>query len=295
MRGVVTVLLAGPLLAVAACNGLLGIDDGRLRPDDDGGSAPPADASLEDRTLVDGNPVGVDASADAAQDARVDSRSPCPSDAGPTMVLAGSVCIDATEVTRAQYQAFLATSPSLASAPPECAFKTSFVPAGAWPPPAGAESLPVIFVDWCDATAYCKWAGKRVCGSRQGGPLKTNQGGSTTSQWYYACSNDGLRNYPYGTTLDPKACNDRELEAGAPKPVATMATCDAGYGGLFDVVGNVQEWFDGCDLADAATRVNDMCLLGGGSFDTPNSSCNTIFVGPRSLTFFDLGIRCCGL
>ena len=254
MRRILVLVAFASVIAAAACNGLLGVEDRPLRPDDSGIVEVPHDASTEDSTRPDGNGVPPDASVDAGTDAAIDARSPCPSDAGPTMVLSGTVCIDSTEVTRAQYLAFLASNPTVASAGADCAFKASFVPSSGWPPAAGTESLPVIFVDWCDATAYCKWAGKRVCGARAGGPLQTNQGGSTTSQWYYACSNDGLRGFPYGTTFDAKSCNGIEREAGAPIPPATLATCDAGFGGLFDMAGNVQEWFDGCDRADAATR-----------------------------------------
>ena len=292
MRFVVAMALAAPVLAVVACNGLLGIEDRPLRPDEDASVAPP-DAAPFDASVSD-SPASLDAPTDAVPDG-ASTRDPCPSDAGARMVFAGAVCIDSTEVTRAQYAAFLASKPTVASAPPECAFKTSFVPSAEWPPPAGTEARPVIYVDWCDATAYCKWAGKRVCGSRQGGPLQTTQGNSTTSQWYYACSNDGLRGFPYGPTYQPKACNGIDVEAGAPMPVASLASCDAGFGGLFDMAGNVQEWFDGCDKVDGGAGANDSCLLGGGSFNLANVGCNTVFVGPRSLTFFDLGIRCCGL
>ena len=292
MRAVVPTVVAVSVLAVVACNGLLGIDDRSLRPD--GGlfiDRPDVVHPIDSPSAGDGTVA--EASVDAGTDAPADA-SPCPSTVGPSMVLAGTVCIDKTEVTRAQYKDFLASNPTPGGASPRCAFKTTFVPAAAWPPVGAEASLPVIHVDWCDATAYCKWAGKRLCGARGGGPLLTSQGGSTTSQWYYACSDDGLRSYPYGKTFDPKACNGNDHEAGAPLPAPSFATCEGGYPGLVDMAGNVQEWFDGCDVADAATGGNDMCLLGGGSFNLANVGCNTVFVGPRSLTYFDLGIRCCG-
>jgi len=91
---------------------------------------------------------------------------PCPGDAGPTMVRVGSFCIDSTEVTVAHYAAFVDAYPSLDAQPPACSFNTSLAPV--WPEDAGvpAPDMPVRYIDWCDAYAYCLWAG--ACRSRGG-------------------------------------------------------------------------------------------------------------------------------
>jgi hypothetical protein len=84
--------------------------------------------------------------------------SDCPGTAGPTPVRVGTFCIDSTEVTNAQYAAFLATRPNAAGLPHACDNKTSFAPANNWRLDEQG-SHPVLGVDWCDAAAFCRWAG----------------------------------------------------------------------------------------------------------------------------------------
>src|SRR5262249_39830790 len=76
----------------------------------------------------------------------------------------GRFCIDATEVTNAQYAAFLATNPQTSLQPARCTSWNGTY-AGAYVGPlTGRDDYPVVGVTWCDAFAYCKWAGKRLCG-----------------------------------------------------------------------------------------------------------------------------------
>ena len=87
----------------------------------------------------------------------------CEQGLGPPAVRVEGVCVDSTEVTNAHYQAFLEQMPSAAAGPDVCDWNDSFVPQG-WPLATGTEDHPVGGVDWCDANAYCAWAGKRLCG-----------------------------------------------------------------------------------------------------------------------------------
>ena len=86
---------------------------------------------------------------------------------GPAMTRVGwhggvAFCIDDTEVTNSQYQAFLTVAAAMPQAPtPRCAWNTELTPAATGSgcaafDPAGRPDHPVVCVDWCDAEAYCR-------------------------------------------------------------------------------------------------------------------------------------------
>jgi hypothetical protein len=101
---------------------------------------------------------------------------PCPTTGG-AMINVGTHCIDSTEVTNTAYEAFVATIPGDAGAvdastqPSFCSWNTDLNHIDTFydrtAPTYG--QLPVNGVDWCDAYAFCRWAGKRLCGGRDGG------------------------------------------------------------------------------------------------------------------------------
>ncbi len=152
----------------------------------------------------------------------------CPACSGPPMISdtspEGKFRIDATEVTNAQYQAFLAAGVDPASQPAECSWNSELAPNTTTPSsecttalfdPVNRADYPVVCVDWCDAQAYCKWAGKRLC-QHPGGPTL---GGDVSFEWIYACTANQTLTFPYGNTYDPSACNGKdsgnsELAAG---------------------------------------------------------------------------------
>ena len=187
-----------------------------------------------------------------------------------------SYYIDSTEVTQSQYQAFL-TDISTVDFQPElpafCKENESYSPplrpegepAGGvkYCPdnvflPDTTPNLPMVCVDWCDAQAYCKWAGKRLCGRVGGGANDVSAALSDANkdEWYNACSNGGKTKYPYGDMFDRNRCNTSESKTGFDadgKSVLANAGSKMGCNGttppfnqIFDMSANVEEWEDAC-------------------------------------------------
>src|SRR5262249_26300955 len=156
-----------------------------------------------------------------------DSTAPCPGIHGPTPVrvttAAGSYCVDATEVTIAQYDAFVtAMAGNVAGQPPACAFNVTYAPR--YPVDVtGHPNQAAHFIDWCDAYMFCRWANKRLCGSPNGGSTPYGQFASAAAdQWFGACSRDGTRALPYGDTYVAGTCHDGK---NGPQDVAGLAGC----------------------------------------------------------------------
>lgn len=247
-------------------------------------------------------------------DARVDAAPlVCPTKGG-AMVNLLSFCIDETEVTIASYKVFLAEKGTDVSGQiPECGWNMKYEPEGKWWPPADTYSKhPVTEIDWCDAYAYCKWAGKRLCGGF--GNKTTPMGGqddATKSQWFHACSNGGALKYPYGTAFDAQKCNGANYDAGVTTkwfpgmsatsgllPVKFAAGCKgtkSPYDKIYDLAGNAWEWTDSCD-SDAGGA--DQCRKRGGGFLAEDGT-GTCPVSPtyswtaRQVSAPDVGFRCC--
>lgn len=226
---------------------------------------------------------------------------------GPTMVearmLTKPVCVDSTEVTQAQYQQFLtARNGKTDGQDPECAWNVVHSPSLMCTfDPVNMGSFPVNGIDWCDAKAFCKWAGKRLCGGGNGGLIATytisDLQMSEVSEWTAICSHNGERAYPYGTSLQPEACNGGE-HSGTPRAVVAVGTtpgCEGGYPGIFDLAGNVHEWEDACyPISGTGTRA-DKCWIRGGSYHDLDNSCTSAWELSRDYVDYlcDIGFRCC--
>jgi sulfatase modifying factor 1 len=272
--------------------------DGRI-PGDGSGSAD-ADAERRDVTSSDGprdatsEPIREDA--------------PCPTGSGPVMVRAGNFCVDSTEVTTQQYQQFLNADAGAGLLPPQCAWKGGLDYGIKGPTTCHEMDCPVGNVDWCDAYAYCAWAGKRLCGDPAGGATPYGSyADPAKDQWFAACSRDGTRVYPYGNVFDDRTCNGELLDGGFPDgpsysvlPVGSKKLCEGGYAGILDMSGNAAEWEDSCDDGLGGDAAAQPCHYRGGSAHSQqdNLQCEA-GVSFGSLTYArsqwtdDVGFRCC--
>lgn len=247
----------------------------------------------------------------APPDARdAGTKMPCPGSAGPSMVRVPApdgttYCIDSTEVTNSQYMEFLHSKGSGPSGgsdtsgqDPQCSWNTAYEPqasiCAAQFDAYARPDYPMVCIDWCDAFAFCKWAGKHLCGKIGGGGNSyLDYANATTSQWFNACSKGGTLVYPYGNTFDANACNGAPVSLNRTVVVGSMPKCEGGYQGLFDLSGNVWEWEDSCEGASGS---GDVCRVRGGSVNDFNQglSCGSDYADPRSVAGGGLGFRCCG-
>ena len=150
--------------------------------------------------------------------------------------------IGRTEVTNAQYRRFVKATGHRATHH----WKGGDIP-------AGLENLPVVFVPWGEARAYCEWAGCRL---------------PTELEWEKAARGTDGRVFPWGNEWDSKRCRNFELLAGrtyttfddwnqayqawrdahdelrdGPAAVGSYPGGASPYGCL-DMAGNVAEWCD---------------------------------------------------
>ncbi len=128
--------------------------------------------------------------------------------------------IDQTEVTNARYARCVGAG---ACQPPE---KTTSYTRDAYYGKAAYADFPVIFVNWDDAAAYCRWAGGQL---------------PTEAQWEKAARGTEEWPYPWGTAVPSRDVLNFNAQVGDTTEVGHYPAGASPYGAL-DMVGNVWEW-----------------------------------------------------
>jgi formylglycine-generating enzyme required for sulfatase activity len=233
----------------------------------------------------------------------------------------GTYCIDAAEVTNTEYNVFLTAGQVIQNLPPVCAYKANlpgYVP-GMWPPAPAQLSLPVSYVDWCDAYAYCAYSKKHLCGKIGGGanndPGNVNYADTTKSEWFNACTAQGNNDFPYGDIYKHGSCHGVDQAsvntpggvcptAANPNPANACAgvvdatanlTCQGGVIGLYGMSGNLAEWENSCDDPSNPST----CHVRGGSHCESGTAgggalrCDELVSKPVTYQDCDVGFRCC--
>ena len=161
--------------------------------------------------------------------------------------------VDRTEVTNAAFKTFVDMHPEwsreqLTAERHNGDYLKTWV-GGSYP--AGESDLPVTFITWHAATAYCESAGKRL---------------PTEAEWEFAAGRGLTAEFPWGEDApDATKANWSGAKIGKPSPVGSFPPAH----GLYDMAGNVWEftsdaWKD--SYLDTAKASSGRRVIRGGSF-----------------------------
>lgn len=162
--------------------------------------------------------------------------------------------IDRTEVTNEQYWVFVQQTGHRAPAH----WKNGQIP-------AGAERLPVVNVSWGDASAYARWAGKRL---------------PTEEEWEFAARGADGRIYPWGQQWQPELANIAESKRNRLVEVGSYAAGASPFG-VLDMCGNAWEWTanDLYSYAELGKIIGPGKVIRGGAYDVSRKRATTTYRG----------------
>jgi formylglycine-generating enzyme required for sulfatase activity len=187
----------------------------------------------------------------------------------PLNVIVGPFFIDRTEVTNEEYQKFIDATGHPAP---------SYWRGGTFK--AGEAKFPVVSVSWLDASAYAKWAGKRL---------------PTEAEWEFAARGPQQFLYPWGDEWRTGYANVNLGNNGKIAPVGSYSQGASPFGAL-DMCGNVWELTSGnlFDYADVTKTILPGMVIRGGAYDVPRERATTTYRGvvPPDKGFDKTGFRC---
>ncbi|MBI2394389.1 MAG: SUMF1/EgtB/PvdO family nonheme iron enzyme [Deltaproteobacteria bacterium] len=252
------------------------------------------DAKVDADVDVTNAETGSDASSEADAPGTPDGDAPPSGDCGAVrggpMVRVTGFCIDKTEVTRRAFNEYLADPKHLDHKPSFCGWNTT----DEAPELNGASlDLPVGMVNFCDAATFCAWAGKRLCGSIDGGmnaPAAYKD--PSKSEWFHVCSAGGAQTYAYPGAYDAARCYSQTITVG---PVGAKAECSGAtmpFSQVVDLSGNVKEWESSCD-GSAPARTTGCRVRGGAYADGTATTCGEDLSAAAETRLPGYGFRCC--